>query len=117
MDTTLVETTKRRRGLITPSKSTLWQSIVSLEKFANGDASEVIIKRVKLSSPPMYGSEDVKSIRRKVGTTQRVLARVLAVSPRTVESWEAGRSTPNGSSRRLLELLDRDPKIINKLLA
>ncbi|WKF86180.1 helix-turn-helix domain-containing protein [Lacticaseibacillus pantheris] len=65
----------------------------------------------------MYGSEDVKSIRRKVGTTQRVLARVLAVSPRTVESWEAGRSTPNGSSRRLLELLDRDPKIINKLLA
>lgn len=99
------------------SKSTLWQSLVSLEKFANGDDSEVIIKHVKLSSPPMYGPEDVKNIRRKVGTTQRVLARALEVSPRTVGSWEAARTTPNGSSRRLLELLDKDPKVINKLLA
>lgn len=98
-------------------KATLMQSLKALEKYANGDDSEVIVKHVKFANPPKYSPEQIKQIRSKIPATQRVFARGLAVSPRTVEAWETGRSKPSGSSRRLLELIDKDPAVFKLIMA
>lgn len=97
--------------------TTLSESLNALERYANGDESAVVVKTVKIATPPCYTPTDVKEIRDKIAATQRTLARILSVSPRTVEAWETGRSTPNGSARRLLELIASDPSIVQRILA
>ncbi|WP_421017488.1 helix-turn-helix domain-containing protein [Furfurilactobacillus cerevisiae] len=54
-------------------------------------------------------------MRKRLDVTQNTMAHLLGISPRTVEAWEIGRAEPNGSSRRLLELFQKDPKIIELL--
>ena len=53
-----------------------------------------------------FSAEDIKKIRKKTHTTQGFLANWLGVSKKTVQAWEAGRNIPNGTSARLLALLD-----------
>ena len=53
-----------------------------------------------------YTADDIKRIRKRTHTTQGFLANWLGVSKKTVQAWEAGRNLPNGTSARLLALLD-----------
>lgn len=53
-----------------------------------------------------FTADDIKRIRKKTHTTQGFLANWLGVSKKTVQAWEAGRNLPNGTSARLLTLLD-----------
>ena len=46
-------------------------------------------------------SRDIKKIRRKLGISQRKLAGLCGVSPRTVQGWELGRP-PSGAAVKLL---------------
>jgi len=39
---------------------------------------------------------------------------VIGVSQKTVESWEAGRYTPDGAARRLISILQTDPDFPRK---
>ncbi len=43
------------------------------------------------------------------------LAAILGVSCRTVESWEAGRSNPTPTARKLMYLIQEDHSLIQKL--
>lgn len=54
----------------------------------------------------VYTSAQVKNIREKIGLTQKLFAKYIGVSTKTVEAWEAGRNKPSGPSNRLLWLLD-----------
>lgn len=55
----------------------------------------------------VFTAEDIKKIRKKTRTTQGFLANWLGVSKKTIQAWESGRNTPNGTSARLLSLLDK----------
>lgn len=46
--------------------------------------------------------------------TQMIFAAVMGVSVKAVEAWEAGTNTPSGTARRMLFLLQSDPKILEK---
>jgi putative transcriptional regulator len=52
----------------------------------------------------------------KVNLSQRNMAKVLGVSPRTVEAWEAGRNRYCGTAKNLLYLIDSDNSLVNKLV-
>lgn len=54
----------------------------------------------------VFTAEDIKKLRKKTRTTQGFLANWLGVSKKTIQAWESGRNTPNGTSARLLALLD-----------
>ena len=58
--------------------------------------------------------EDIKATRKSLGVSQSVFAAVLGVSKKTVESWEVGRYTPDGSARRLISLIQADPELPKK---
>ncbi len=67
---------------------------------------------VVAEAPRRYGATRIRDIRNRLGLSQTVFAATLNVSPATVRAWEQGARTPEGPSRRLLEIADRHPDIL-----
>ncbi len=75
-------------------------------------------RKTKIAVKPVetFSSEDIKLIRQSVGLSQVVFASSLGVSKKTVEAWERGRNRPEGPSRRLLQLIRDNPKVIEQYM-
>lgn len=58
-------------------------------------------------------SAEIKNIRKKTKLSQAVFAKLLNVSPSSVRQWEQGARVPTGSTKVLLELLDKSPHILD----
>ena len=65
----------------------------------------------KRSLPDVNVAEE----RKKLNLSQRSFAKVLGVSPRTVEAWESGRSIPSPTAKNLLFLISEDHSLVKKL--
>jgi putative transcriptional regulator len=66
-----------------------------------------------IHNPPL---PDVKSIRKKLGLTQAEFARHFGLSRRTIEQWEQGRAVPDRPARILLAVIDREPRVVEKIV-
>lgn len=53
--------------------------------------------------------------RSKVGLSQEEFARLLGVSPRTLQDWEQGRREPTGAAKTLLRVAYSHPEVLLKL--
>jgi putative transcriptional regulator len=77
-------------------------------------------ERIEIPEPPMeYTAKDIKKIREKGHYSQGIFARVLNVSIKTVQSWEAGERIPSHAALRLLEIVDKGiyrPQIYRKIV-
>lgn len=73
--------------------------------------------RVTIQPLAEFTPEEVKGIRLDTGLGQALFAMALGVSTKTVEAWESGRNTPNGPSRRLLQLIKEKPEAIEEFVA
>jgi putative transcriptional regulator len=62
--------------------------------------------------PKVRPAKDIVRIRKRLGVSQAIFARVLGVARDTEISWEQGRRTPSGSALRLLEIADRNPEYL-----
>lgn len=60
-------------------------------------------------------SVNVAEVRSALSMTQRAFAELLGVSCRTVEAWEAGKSTPTPTAKKLMFLIQEDHTLIQKL--
>ncbi len=58
-------------------------------------------------------AEDIREIRSKIHLSQVVFAKLLNVSPSSVKQWEQGKRTPTGATKVLLELLEKEPHILD----
>lgn len=58
-------------------------------------------------------AKDIQEIREKTNLSQNVFAKILNVSSSSVKQWEQGKRTPTGSTKVLLELLRKNPGILN----
>lgn len=69
----------------------------------------------KASPPPVYQAEQIAQIRNRLGFSQGVFALRLAVSVKTIRSWEQGARTPSGAAARLLQLME-NPQALEALV-
>lgn len=70
----------------------------------------ITVRTIKLDlTPPEYSAGDIKALRHKLGLSQAVLARLLAVSVELVQHWEQGIRKPQPIARRLLEDIEAEP--------
>jgi len=53
--------------------------------------------------------------RSRTGLSQAAFARLLGVSPRTLQDWEQGRREPTGAAKTLLRVAVSDPEVLLKL--
>ena len=67
----------------------------------------VIIPEIKVTA------EQIRSIRKKTHLSQSVFAKILNVSISSVRQWEQGSRTPTGSTKVLLDLIDKEPHILD----
>jgi len=85
----------------------------SLEEARQFTTGELTLKTFTAPDPPPnYSAVRISRIRRSLHMSQAVFARVLNISPKTVQSWEQGLRQPTQSALRLLELLEKKPEII-----
>lgn len=90
----------------------LQQSLDELELYAAGDDdSGVEVHTYILGEVPEIDHVIVKRTRQELHATQKEFAKALGVSTRTVEAWETGRSHPNGSAARLMQLITTVPSM------
>ena len=67
----------------------------------------VTIPEVHLST------NQIKEIRENLNLSQTVFAKLLNVSPSSIQQWEQGKRQPTGATKVLLDLLKRSPHILD----
>ena len=80
--------------------------------FEQGDpdiVSKTIVRKLKVAPVPDYTPKEIRDIRLRAAMTQSVFAACIGVTKKAVESWEGGRSHPDGAARRTLSLMNKNP--------
>ncbi len=80
------------------------------------EAGQIRRGRKKAARTTQIGQPDVRKIRKKAGLSQSEFARMIHVSPKTLQNWEQRRRQPNGPAVALLKVVDRDPEFVLKAL-
>lgn len=73
----------------------------------------------ELAKPvPKWTPSKIRHLRKnRFQLSQPLFAALLNVTASTVRAWEQGQKTPSGAAARLLQLLEKDEKAIERLVA
>lgn len=77
----------------------------------------ITARAVVVAAAPQFDAAHIQRLRHRLNVSQRVFAEMLNVSLATVRHWEQGLRTPDGASRRLLEIAERDPTVLERTRA
>ena len=69
------------------------------------------VRDVHLAQPAPMRSKDIVALRSQLRVSQAALARLLNVSPRTVQAWESNVRTPSDAALKLLHVAKRHPEV------
>ena len=69
---------------------------------------------VKYLSPKVEGAF-IKKFREKNNLTQVALANIMGVTKKAIEKWEQGANKVRGAAAILIQLLDKNPELIDQL--
>ncbi|HEV2293150.1 MAG TPA: helix-turn-helix domain-containing protein [Tepidisphaeraceae bacterium] len=87
----------------------LVQSLSELRDSLHGRPGKLTMKTVEISDPPHFSAAAVHKLRDRLGLSQALFAKLLAISRKLVEAWEAGTRTPSPMACRLLDAISRNP--------
>lgn len=95
--------------------NTMKESMEELMNFAKNKSHSVSVQTYSLKNLPDYDPKHIQNLRKEKEMTQRRFADLLGVSVRTVEAWETGKSHPNGSAKRLMQLVEYDSTTVEDI--
>lgn len=80
-----------------------------LEEAVAHEKGEITLRSHTINLPllPKYKAKDIKRIRAREHYSQGMFARVLNVSPKTIQAWESRVRVPSHAALRLLEVVDK----------
>ena len=64
-----------------------------------------------------FTTNQIRAIRKQMNLSQTVFAKVLNVSASSIRQWEQGKRKPSGSTKVLLELLEKSPHLLDYRLS
>jgi len=88
----------------------LLQSVRDMDKIMRGEMAPSRVFVIEPDAP------NARAAREKTGLSQRDFARLLRVSPKTLQNWEQRRRTPSGPAAALLTLAAKAPKVVLETL-
>ncbi|NPV51916.1 MAG: type II toxin-antitoxin system MqsA family antitoxin [Firmicutes bacterium] len=74
-------------------------------------------KKITVAPLPQYSPTEIKAIRNSLELTQLVFSNILGVSIKTVEAWESGKNTPQGPALRMMDMLKKNPELVQRYIA
>jgi DNA-binding transcriptional regulator YiaG len=74
-----------------------------------GDYTGMTVREVEIPEPRSFGAAEVPAVRKKLGASIAVFAKLCGVSSKLVEHWEQSRRLPSPLACRLLERMVADP--------
>lgn len=89
-------------------------SLIEAIDYAKGDNKKARLKSVFIEEVPLLNKADVKAIRTNLRMTQKNFALIVGVSQKTVEAWESGKNSPSGSASRIMEIIAKDPVVLER---
>lgn len=120
MSKTSIMRVKMRPGDAPRKSSTDWERFdrmtddeVMAAALADPDAQPM----TKAELARMRRVSRVKVLRQRLGMTQEAFAEAFHLPISTLRDWEQHRSRPDAPARALLLAIERDPKMMRKLLA
>ncbi len=82
----------------------------SMDEFIAFEEGKITLttEYIEIPEPPAkYNPKEIKKIREGKNYSQGFFAKILNVSPKTIQSWEAGTRKPAHTALRLLEIIDK----------
>ena len=79
---------------------------------------KLTLRTRQLSLPPPIkplGPKEITALRHRLNVSQAVFSGLLNVPKVTAISWERGRRQPTGAALRLLDLVRKQPKILQEI--
>ena len=73
---------------------------------------QLTVRDVELKPPPPMGAKEVLAVRARLRVSQAAFARILNVSPRTVQAWESSARRPSDAALKLLSVAKKDPRVL-----
>jgi DNA-binding transcriptional regulator YiaG len=74
-----------------------------------GDYTGMTIREVEIPEPRAFSAAEVRAVRKMLGASIAVFAKLCGVSSKLVEHWEQSRRLPSPLACRLLERIEADP--------
>jgi len=99
------------------SKMSLYESLIGgLNEAINHEKGNTKLRTnvMTIADLEEYSAQSIKRIRNATGLSQSMFAPAMGVSIKTVEAWENGRNTPSGAAKRILKLLEKDPRFFQE---
>ena len=90
-----------------------------LDALAAERVGKVTLRRTTLAAMPSpdIAPEELLALRNRLHLSRAVFARAIRTNPRTVESWEQGRSKPSTHAALLIRLVEKYPETLDHLQA
>lgn len=102
--------TKPRKGFFERLRTGLEEGIAH----ARG---ELTLKTIEVpEAPPEIDAKTLAALRGAAAMSQSVFAKLLFVSPKTVQSWEQGVRIPSMAARRLIHIFAEQPALVCKVV-
>jgi len=100
-----------------PEKATFFERLQKgLQDSIAYSRGELSLKTTTLPAPPpKVKAEKIARLRKRLRMSQAVFAATLNVSPKTVQSWEQGVRQPADAALRMLEVVEKEPKVIQMI--
>ncbi len=98
-----------------PSKAfvKLKAALEGVRAYQKGEIT-LTVRDVELKPPKPMAAKDVVAIRKRMGASQSAFARLLNVSPRTVQAWERDAKHPSNAALKLLHIAQRRPDVLRE---
>ena len=98
-----------------PTKETLGdllvQSLTEIRDGLRGQPGKLTLKSVEIPDPPHFSPKAIHKLRDRLALSQGLFAKLLGVSRKLVEAWEAGTRKPSPMACRLLDAIARNPSL------
>ena len=86
--------------------------------YEKGNLKNVLATNLTIEGVHSFSASEIKAIRVSANMTQDLFALVLGVSKNTVLAWEAGKTSPSNTAKRLIGLIAKNPNfaVDNKII-
>jgi putative transcriptional regulator len=101
----------KRKGKTSSAFTKIKAGLEDAVAFHAGDR-QLTVRDVELRPPAPMGAKEVVAVRTRMRVSQAAFARILNVSPRTVQAWETDARRPSDAALKLLTVAKAHPEVL-----